>query len=266
MRRIGFTIIELLVVIAIIAILIAVSIPALRQVRQQTKTVVCGSNIKQLQLAFTVYNQDNGTFPYGFNDSLATVTITPPGGYQGGSSDIQGWWWFHYLTDSLGDNFDKGTVFWCPSRNVKDTYILCGNYGVNRSICKSADGITGIIGSEFVGEPLSLGKISHPETTLLITDSGYSLISWRGVTNTIIPPIYENPDRENAFYIPGMKINSERIIDPDFKQDAIDGRHYGKKVNVGFADGHIDRIKADNLFVEEKSGSYNNRWPLWCPK
>ncbi len=263
MRRIGFTLMELLVVIAIIAVLIAALVPALRLAKQQTKTIVCSSNIKQLQLALTVYNQDNGTFPYGLNNSFPTITINPPSGDPGCSSDAPGWWWFHYLTDSLGDSFDKGTVLRCPSSNVREPYILCGNYGVNRSICKSA---AGIIDSEFVGKPLASGQIRRPADTLLITDSGYSLISWRGVTNTIVPPIYENPNRENAFYVPGMKINTARIIDPDFKQDAIDGRHNGKKVNVGFADGHLGRIKADNLFVDGSSGSYNNRSPLWCPK
>jgi len=266
MRRIGFTLMELLVIIAIIAVLIAVLVPALMQAKQQAKTMVCGSNIKRLQLALATYNQDNDTFPHGFNDSLATILITPSGGYQGGSSDMQGWWWFHYLTDSLGDNFDKGTVCWCPSRNLGDSNILCGNYGVNRSICKSADWITGIIGNEFVGKPLASGQIRRPADTLLITDSGYSLISWRGVTNTIVPPIYVNPMRENTFYVPGVEINKTRTIDPDFEQDAIDGRHPGRRVNVGFADGHLDRLKADKLFVKYNGGSYKNRCPLWRQK
>jgi prepilin-type N-terminal cleavage/methylation domain-containing protein/prepilin-type processing-associated H-X9-DG protein len=264
MRPNAFTLLELLVVIAIIAVLIAVLVPGLQAAKQQIRATVCGSNIKQLYLAFAIYNQDNGTCPHGFNDLSAT---TPPiGGYPGTfTSDTQGWWWFHYLTASLGDNFDKGTVLWCPSRNVGNPYILCGNYGVNRSVCKSSAGLTGIIGSEFVGTPLSLGRISRPGETLLITDSGYSLISWCGVTNASVKT-YENPKREGAFYVPGLGINTGRIIDPDFEQDAIDGRHPGKRVNVGFADGHLDRLRADDLFVEKNNGSYNNRSPLWLPK
>ncbi len=170
--------------------------------------------------------------------------------------------WVPYLTAPLEDNFDKGTVLWCPSRKVGDSYVLCGKYGVKRSVCKSA---TGMIGSEFVGEPLGLGRIRRPAGTLLITDSGYSLISWCGVTNASVP-IYLNPMRENAFYVPGLGINTERIIDPDFEQDAIDGRHPGRRVNVGFVDGHLDRLRADDLVVEEDNGSYNNRSPLWRPK
>ena len=251
MRHNAFTLLELLVVIAIIAVLIVILVPGLQAAKRQVKTIACGSNIKQLHLAFAVYHQNNGTFPYGFNDLLAT--IPPPGGYVGDAAyDMQGWWWFHYLTASLGDKFDKREILWCPSRNIKDPVakeiILCGNYGVNRSICKSTTGPTGIMGREFVGEPLGLGRISQAAETLLIIDSGYSLISWCGVTNASVQS-YENPMRENAFYIPGLGINKGRIISPGFERDAIDGRHPGRRVNVGFADGHLGRFRADDLFV-----------------
>lgn len=268
MRRVGFTFIELLVVTAIIAMLIAILVPALRASRQQTKAVVCGANLKQLSLALTMYEQENETFPYGF-DSSAFGTVIPPGGYPGDAArDLQGLWWFHFLAGTLGKNFDKGSVVWCPSRSVRDPYVLCGNYGVNRAICKDASGITGIIGSEFVGTPLGLNQIPYPGRTLLITDSGYSLISWRGASNAS-GPYFDNPRREAFFYVPGLMINNQRLLEgtisPGCERDAIDGRHPNKTINVVFADGHLARLKADGLFVEEVSGSYSNRSPLWLP-
>jgi prepilin-type N-terminal cleavage/methylation domain-containing protein len=57
--RNGLTLIELLVVIAIIAVLTAILIPALQRVRVQGKRVSCLSNLKQLQLAWTMYADDN---------------------------------------------------------------------------------------------------------------------------------------------------------------------------------------------------------------
>ena len=39
-----------------------------------------------------------------------------------------------------------------------------------------------------------------------------------------------------------------------------------KTVNVGFADGHVTRKKADDLFVEKAADAYMNRSPLWLPK
>ena len=48
--------------------------------------------------------------------------------------------------------------------------------------------------------------------------------------------------------------------------DAIGGRHLNKSINVGFADGHISRLKADDLLVEEIDGEYSNCFPLWLPE
>jgi len=262
MKRSGFTLIELLVVIAVIAVLISILVPILRAARQQSKAVACGSNLKQLSLALTAYEQENGTFPHGFDDH---GMVTPPGGHVGNAAfDLQGWWWFHSLSGIRGQNYGKETILWCPSRSVRDPYVLCGNYGVNRSICKDAPGITGVIGSEFVGAPLGLNQIRHPARTLLVADSGYSLISWLGASNAL-GPFFDNPMREGAFYVPGLWINKERILLPGCERDAIYGRHPNKSINVEFADGHISRVNADDLFVEEIDGNYSNRSPLWLP-
>jgi prepilin-type N-terminal cleavage/methylation domain-containing protein/prepilin-type processing-associated H-X9-DG protein len=58
-RKRAFTLIELLVVIAIIAVLMAILMPSLNKAREQGKRAACLGNLKQLQLAWTMYADDN---------------------------------------------------------------------------------------------------------------------------------------------------------------------------------------------------------------
>jgi len=58
-RRSGFTLIELLVVIAIIAILAAILFPVFARARAKAQQNTCLSNVKQLDLGFQMYIQDN---------------------------------------------------------------------------------------------------------------------------------------------------------------------------------------------------------------
>jgi len=263
MKRSCFTLIELLVVIATVALLIAILLPSLHISRRRAKAVLCGSNIKQLVLGLAMYETENQTFPYGFHDSLTP----PPGGYPGNSAfDRKGWWWFNYISVYSRKSKGKKTAIWCSSRQVKDTrlqnYVLHGNYGVNRSICKSFDDIQSRR-KELVRTPLSSSDILHPGRTLLIVDSGYSLISWWHVTD--VPPVLLSSSIEDSAYVPGLEINKDKNLWPGQEWDAVNGRHPNKTVNVGFVDGHVNRKKADDLLVEKTDTGYKNRFPLWLP-
>jgi len=263
MKRPGFTLIELLVVIAVIALLVAIMIPALQSSKKQTRAVMCSSNIKQLWTGLFMYENDNQSLPFGFHNTLKR----PPGGFAGNIVfDRPGWWWFHYISDSLEKNKNKKTILWCPSRRIKKpelNHVLHGNYGVNRSICKSSDDIQHAE-EEFVGTPLRSSDIARLGRTLLIVDSGYSIVSWWNVTD--VPPVPPGSSMEDAAYVPGLEMNKDRDLRPGFEVDAIEGRHPNRTVNVGFVDGHSDRLKAGDLFVEKSADAYKNRSPLWSPK
>ncbi len=77
----AFTLIELLVVIAIIGILLAILIPALTVAKDQAKSVICSSNLKQIGMAADTYAQENND--YIPRAELAAIDWTVPNPFTG---------------------------------------------------------------------------------------------------------------------------------------------------------------------------------------
>lgn len=263
MKRHGLTLVELLVVISVIALLISLSLRALRVSRMQAKAVLCQSNVRQLTVALFMYADEHETFPHGFRR-----THSESHDYLGSASaDPRGLWWLNDIKDFATKADSEERVFYCPSRRLDSPSlrrnILWGNYGVNQSICRTFPP-SRLHKREFTGTPLGRDSMRHPSQTLLIVDSGHSLINWWYVTDIAPQPLESLP--EDLSYVPGLDINAGRDLLPAQQGDAIRGRHPNKTVNVGFADGQVSLKKAQDLFVESTSEEYRNRTPLWTPE
>ncbi len=269
----GFTLIELLVVIAIIALLMAILMPALSRARAQARAIVCGANVRQFALGLTMYEQSNETFPSGSERWLGTSP--PPGGWVEGNH--QRVYWFQIATNELGKPTAWRKLFKCPSNRLQypqgyidaGSAITIGNYAVNKNICKKLDSGTN---PEFFGKPLKLTQVRRPGETLLLLDAGTCDITWEA-TSLYYAMAYRRVYNHN--YVPGMPCNREPPVwggpkDVGIEQfvlyDAWEGRHLKRQLNVGFVDGHVQRMKAEEVEVDPgNTQEYLNRVPLWRP-
>ena len=88
----GFTLIELLVVISIIAVLMAILMPSLKKARNQSRTVVCQSNLTQWGKFFYLYTEDNEGNFMEWKESFEPgggTWIVPMMAYYGKDSDAE---------------------------------------------------------------------------------------------------------------------------------------------------------------------------------
>ena len=99
----AFTLIELLVVISIISLLIAILLPALKNARTSAHMATSLSNVRQVQIAISMYTNDfNGFVPPGRDASDNTNTR----------------FWTHRILEPRYVSSMK--VFWSPGRDLSN--------------------------------------------------------------------------------------------------------------------------------------------------
>jgi prepilin-type N-terminal cleavage/methylation domain-containing protein/prepilin-type processing-associated H-X9-DG protein len=115
----AFTLIELLVVIAVIAILAALLLPALASAKAKAQGIKCISNVKQLQLAWQLYADDNESHLVP-NGGWCAGNYTQPPGPDNTNLSLLG-------NSLLGKYAANTAIYKCPS----DKSVNVRSYAMN---------------------------------------------------------------------------------------------------------------------------------------
>ncbi|MFI4912312.1 MAG: type II secretion system protein [Sedimentisphaeraceae bacterium JB056] len=227
----AFTLIELLVVISIIAILMAVLMPALQKAREQAKTTICKSQLKQFSVALLLYAEDNNdeylTQDWGLNNT----------------TNLQGYWFGrlgpYFDTDKKGPYTNR--LMRCPSGDAIKEYgdeLIYGwnatDYGL-QAAAKSKVRMTQLI---------------QPDKFATFFDFSYegAVDELNNATGTIWSSKWYGLLRDDR--------------DVEFYKDKI-YRHYGKKgVDILYADSHIEGVVNPDWWEDFASPSslyWNNK-------
>ncbi len=226
----GFTLIELLVVVAIIAILAAVLLPALSKAKTKGQGIQCLSNLRQLQIVFLMYPDDNV-------DRLTSSGYTAP---------VEPTAWVNGWEDFNGanlDNTDPGTlldpkrakfapyltgvgVYKCPA---DFSYVLVGNTPVRRLRSMS-------MGQQWAGpggwlDPAGPGANEWSKKY-------HVYFTKADIDNPSLRYVFadEHPDSINAGGFANMMVesaDSARIID-------FPASYHNGAGGISFADGHAE--------------------------
>ncbi len=116
----AFTLVELLVVIAIMAALVALLMPALSSAKEQARSIVCKSNLRQTSLGLMQYCGD-------FNEYIPTV-------YGWWRTDVPATWYGSslHMRFGLGYYVNSKVFYSCPSAAWRNQFETAATtYGMN---------------------------------------------------------------------------------------------------------------------------------------
>ena len=242
-QRQGFTLIELLVVIAIIAILAAMLLPALSAAKERAKTIKCINNLKQMDIAYIMYQQDfSHNVEYNSINALWMQTLIS---YQSQVASVR-------LcptadtTNSTGTTFGdaKSAWYWGSANNVQlntGSYTLNGwLYAYDQNLLTALPGLANYQAQFFKNE----SAVARPVNTPVFTD-GMFPDSWPMHANVQFDLFYGtahtagNPGTLQRICLASHPLKSSAT--------AAAGQPIPGAINMAFADGHASLWKLQDI-------------------
>jgi prepilin-type N-terminal cleavage/methylation domain-containing protein len=232
--REAFTLIELLVVIAIIAILAAMLLPALSSAKQKSQQIKCVSNLKQMTIAYYMYQQDYGkAVAYGdvstlwmktlilYQSQVAAVRLCPLASDRGKLSTTEG--------------NAAAPWFWNATTNL---LLDLGSYSIN-SWLYTYDGA-----SQWVAEPEKYfpkdTSITQPSLTPVFMDANWP-DTWIEIGDT--PPL----DLFNGDSNTGLGRVCLARHPLTRAANVVQGQKLPGAIDVSYADGHAGRLRLQDI-------------------
>jgi prepilin-type N-terminal cleavage/methylation domain-containing protein/prepilin-type processing-associated H-X9-DG protein len=221
----GFTLVELLVVIAIIAVLAGLLLPVLARAKEKAKTIQCTSNVRQILAGVILYVADQDTYPSA-DGPLGSADVT----------------WLVQLRPYLGDFTNGVSVFKCPSFKLKAPKVGAHPFDPGVHYGYNAGHHDGLSPPYVIGGPPRKGitdnMVRAPARMIAVADSFIAARQPSMILSGL--PVLQ--------YIP----ISARKKWPGFprEQAETNARHQGRH-QVGFCDGHVERMKHTSLFADD---------------
>jgi prepilin-type processing-associated H-X9-DG protein/prepilin-type N-terminal cleavage/methylation domain-containing protein len=243
-KNFAFTLVELLVVVAIIAILAALLLTAVTQVKGRALQIQCVNNVRQLGQAMQEFVGDNHAYPLVMIDNPNYTILT----------------WQGMLARTLGvsaypekppqPQYPQPGIWHCPAAHPPQGETAYQDYGYN-----------------------SYGMSAAQTDTNSLGLGGHNV--WTGGLNSPAPPIHESEvvsPSEMMAIGDGFKGGNGVIVDGTYLwlwrtygvQDYLGStkrsyaRHQGK-ANVVFCDGHVESPTLQFLFADTSDAALS-RW------